>query len=324
MQALVFEEFGGPEVLRYRELPDPPVQAGHVTVDVKASGLNFADLYRRRGNYRALGEAPYINGYEGAGVVTGIGPDVTGFQIGDRVGFFDVARANVTKLNVPADRAIPLPGDVGLVDAASVLLQGLTAQYLCHDSAPVREGDWVLVHAAAGGVGRHLVRFCSAKGARVIAMASTEEKRRTARELGAELALGYDGDWVSEIRNSTDGGARIVFDGVGSTLKQSLAATRPLGSVVTFGMAGGTPEAIDVLDLMASSKSLVGGELWEHLATPAARKDSCHRLFTALSQGILQYPPIETFPLADGAEAHRRLEDRAFAGKIVLVHDGHA
>lgn len=319
MFALLFEEPGGPDVLKYRELPDPSVRPGHLLIDVKASGLNFADIYRRRGNYRDMGAAPYINGYEGAGVVTAIGTGVDGFCIGDRIGFFDVARANVTRLNVPADRAVPLPDGVGFEEAASVLLQGLTAQYLSEDSATISPADRVLIHAAAGGVGRHLIRFCRAKGAHVIAMASTTEKRAIASDLGADVTLGYEGDWVEEILQRTEGGVHVAFDSVGSTLAKSIAATRPRGTIVTFGMSGGNPDFVNPLTLMEASKTLVGGDLWDYLDNKAEREKRSRRLFKALADGTLRFPPVESFPLSEGADAHRRLENRSFSGKIILA-----
>lgn len=318
MHALVFDEFGEADVLQYRELPDPVLMPGHLLVDVKVSGLNFADIYRRRGTYRGLGEPPYINGYEGAGIVRAVGDGVTDFRVGDRVGFVDVARANVTMLNVSQSRAIALPDSVSFEDAASILLQGLTAQYLCEDSAPVSKGQWVVVHSAAGGVGRHLVRFCRSKGARVIAMASSRAKRQVATDLGADLTLGYDEDWPMAVCALTKGGADIVFNSVGSTLAKSIRATRNKGRIVTFGMSDANPEPVDPLVLMGTSKSLVGGDLWDYLDTETERCSRSQRLFQALADGILQIPPIEVFLLSDGAAAHRRLENRAFSGKIIL------
>lgn len=319
MFALTFETFGGPEVLQYREYPDPVAGPGEVLVDVRAAGVNFADIYRRRGHYRELGEPPYIDGYEGAGVISAIGEGVSGLRIGDRVGFVDVARANVTRLAVPAGRAIPLPDGVDDVTAAAILLQGLTAQYLSEDSATIRPGDSVVVHSAAGGVGRHLVRLCRAKGARVIAMASSAQKRQIARDLGAEAALGYDGDWVAGVRALTGGGADVVYDAVGTTLARSIEAVRNRGTVVTYGMSGGAPAPVDPLVLMQTSKALRGGELWDHLDNAAERLRRSRKLFDALAAGVIAVPPVETFSLADGAAAHRRLEDRSFSGKVVLV-----
>ncbi len=319
MFALSFETFGGPDVLRYSELPDPAVLPGHVLVEVKAAGVNFADIYRRRGIYRELGTPPYINGYEGAGVVSVIGAGVSGIGIGDRIGFVDVARANVSRLNVPADRAIPLPDTVDCETAAAVLLQGLTAQYLCEDSAEIAHGDWVVVHSAAGGVGRHLVRLCRAKGARVIALASSPEKRRIALDLGAEIAFGYDENWGTAVCDATGGGANVVYDAVGSTLNKSIEAARVRGVIVTYGMSDAPPPPVDPLVLMQTSKALRGAELWDYLDSAEERRRRSQKLFAALSEGILQIPQIEAFALADGRNAHRRLEDRGFSGKVVLI-----
>src|SRR5687767_3315923 len=168
MKALMFESFGGPEVLQYRELPDPEVPPGHVQLAMRAIGVNFADLHRRRGNYFLPGKPPHINGYEGAGVVIAVGNGVEGIALGDRIGFADCPFANATRVNIPVDKAIPLPDDIGFVEAAAMLLQGLTAQYLVEDSYRVRADGAVLVHAAGGGVGQALIQLATAKGARVV------------------------------------------------------------------------------------------------------------------------------------------------------------
>ena len=162
MKALLFESFGGPEVLQYRELPDPAVPPGHVQLAMRAIGLNFADMHRRRGSYYLPGKPPHISGYEGAGLVVAVGEGVEGFAIGDRIGFADCPFANASRVTVPVDKAIPIPDDIDLVEAAAMLLQGLTAQYLVEDSHQVRSGELVLVHAAGGGVGQALVQLAVA------------------------------------------------------------------------------------------------------------------------------------------------------------------
>jgi NADPH2:quinone reductase len=185
MYALTFDSFGGPEVLSYRELPEPELPAGHIKLAMRAIGLNFADIYRRRGAYHLVGQPPYIAGYEGAGVVLALGADVNGIACGERYAFADVPLANASRVIVPFDHAIPLPDDITEVAAAAILLQGLTAQYLVEDSYCVQEHDWVLVHAAAGGVGQLLTQFATARGAQVIAMASSPAKRQIALQRGA-------------------------------------------------------------------------------------------------------------------------------------------
>ena len=322
MKALLFERFGGPEVLEYRELPDPAVPPGHVQLAMHAIGVNFADLHRRRGNYFLPGESPHINGYEGAGVVVAVGEGVENIAIGDRIGFADCPFANATRVNVPVAKAIPLPDDIDFTVAAAILLQGLTAQYLVEDSYAVRAGDTVVVHAAGGGVGQALIQLAIAKGARVIGLASTVEKRAMAVERGANVCIDYDEDWPERVREHSDGGVSAVFDSVGTTFLQSLACLKDRGTLVAFGTAGGNPPPIDPQLLMERSLSVVGGDLWNHLDCRAARVERAGRLFQAIRSGALKLPTIEQFPLEHGAEAHRRMEDRAFYGKIVMTSDG--
>jgi len=321
MKALMFERFGGPEVLEYGELPDPLVPPGHVQLAMRAIGVNFADLHRRRGNYFLPGKAPHINGYEGAGVVVAVGEGVDDLAIGDRVGFADCPFANATRVNVPIDKAIPLPADIGLTEAAALLLQGLTAQYLVEDCYPVRPGDIVLVHAAAGGVGQALIQLARQKGARVIGLASTSAKRAAAIDVGAETCFDCADDWPVLVRNHAAGGVNAVFDSIGTTFLQSLSCVKERGSLVAFGTAGGDPPAIDPQMLMARSLAVVGGDLWNHLDSREARIDRAGRLFRAIRMGALKLPGVEQVGLEQGAEAHRRMEDRSFFGKIVLTSD---
>lgn len=322
MHALTFETFGGPEVLTYRQLDDPALPPGHIQLEMRAIGLNFADIYRRRGDYHLAGNAPHIAGYEGAGEVVALGAGVEGIALGDRIGFADVPFANATRVTLPVAHALPLPAGLGYIEAAAVLLQGLTAQYLVEDSYAVRPGDHVLIHAAAGGVGQYLVQLANARGARVIAMASSAAKRSIASALGATHSLGYEDNWAELVRELTGGGVHVAYDAVGSTLLDSLRAVRARGTLVSYGMAGGMPPLIDARRLMQTSKTLVGGDLWDYLDSRAARIDRSSRLFAALSEGTVRLPAIETFPLSSGAQAHRRLEDRSFAGKIVMVPGG--
>src|SRR4051812_20825453 len=170
MKALIFEKFGGPEVLQYIDIPDPVIKVNEILVRMRAIGLNFADIYRRKGNYHLAGEPPYILGYEGAGIVEGIGANVQGISVGDRIAFADVPYANAELVAVPVEKAIPLPETISFAEGASVLLQGLTAHYLTKDSYAVKENDIVLVHAAAGGVGQLLVQVVKLLGGTAIGL----------------------------------------------------------------------------------------------------------------------------------------------------------
>ncbi len=322
MKALFFEDFGGPEVLRHAELPEPALQPGGLLVRMRAIGLNFADIYRRRGHYALAGQPPHVPGYEGAGVVQAVSPEAAGqFKPGDRVGFADVPFANAELVAVPAAHAIALPDALGDVQAAALLLQGLTAQYLCEDSMRIGAGDRVAIHAAAGGVGRLLVQMCKAKGALVHALVSTPEKAGVARRAGADEVLLSSSDWAGHLQREW-GGMRAVFDSVGTTLPDSLSALRPKGRVVLFGLAGGEPAALPSRGLMARSTGVIGADLWDYLDSAEARRDRSARLFGMLRDKLITLPDIETFALRDGADAHRRLESRSFSGKVVLVPDG--
>lgn len=321
MKALLFESFGGPNVLQSRELPDPLVPPGHVQLAMRAIGLNFADIHRRRGNYYLPGKPPHINGYEGAGVVVAVGEGVDGVFVGDRIGFADCPYSNATRVNVPVDKAIPLPRDIGFVDAAAVLLQGLTAQYLVEDSYAVRPGETILIHAAGGGVGQLLIQLAIAKGANIIALASTPEKRAIAAGLGAAACFDYAADWPDQVRQHSVGGVDAAFDSVGTSFIQSLSCLKDRGTLVAFGTAGGGAPLIDPRLLMERSLGVVGGDLWNHLDTREARIDRAGRLFEAIRNDVLRMPRIERFPLHDGAAAHVRMEDRAFFGKIVMTSE---
>ena len=317
MRALTFHEFGGPEVLRYETLPQPELLPGTVLLRTRAIGLNFADVYRRRGNYHLEGTPPYLLGYEAAGEVVAVGPGVTTAQVGQRAAFADVPHANAEYVRVPADHLLPLPAEVSYEQAAALLLQGLTAQYLTHDSYAVGPGSRALVHAVAGGVGQLLTQYIKALGGHVIGLTSSEEKRRQALAGGADEVLLYADNWVAALR--AQGGADVVYDSVGSTLAQSFEATRPTGTVVFFGMAGGDPAPVDPRMLMDSSKTLVGGDLWSYLTSPQERTRRAAALFELVRQGRLTASIGATFPLAEGAAAHHLLESRQSTGKILLI-----
>jgi NADPH:quinone reductase len=318
MKALTFSRFGGPDVLEYRDVPDPAPAAGHALVRTKAIGMNFADVYRRRGNYHLEGAPPWILGYEGAGeVVAAAGP----FAVGDRVGFADVPYANAELVSAPVDKLVPLPAGVTFETAAALLLQGLTAHYLVHDSYALRRGDDVLVHAAAGGVGLLLVQIATLLGARVTALVSSDAKRAAALGAGAHAAHLYADGWADAARKGTkgDGGFDVVYDSVGSTLGESLRAARTGGHVVFYGMAGGDPAPVDPRRLMDESKTLTGGDLWNVLTTHAERVRRAGELFAWVENGALTVHVGGRFALAEGRRAHEALEGRATTGKLLLL-----
>jgi NADPH2:quinone reductase len=318
MKALCFSRFGGPEVLEIRELPDPEPRTGHAVVRMQAIGLNFADVYRRKGNYHLVGEPPWIAGYEGAGVIKSMveeGP----FRIGDRVAFADSPFANAELVSVPFDKLIPLPADIPAETAAALLLQGLTAQYLTRDSHAVRPGEWVLVHAAAGGVGLLLVQIAKALGARVLGLTSSADKAKGVLEAGADAAALYSEDWIGKTRELSRNGADVAYDSVGSTLLQSFEAVRIGGHVVFYGKAGGDPPPVDPRMLMDTSKTLTGGDLWNVLQTAEDRRSRAAELFEQVRSGRLRVHIAARFPLSEGAAAHAFLESRRSSGKVLLI-----
>ena len=319
MKALIYNTFGGPEVLEYRDMPDPEIGPDEVLIRMKAIGLNFADVYRRKGNYHLEGNPPYVLGYEGAGIVEQVGTGIEGIQIGDRIAFADVPFANAELVAVPMDKAIPLPETISFEDASSVLLQGLTAHYLTKDSYAVKNNDVVLVHAAAGGVGQLLIQIAKLLGGKVIGLTSSKEKAVAATEAGADRVFLYSDDWKSAILDETNEGVDVVYESVGSTLMDSFAVTRIGGTVVFYGMAGGDPVSIDPRMLMDTSKTLTGGDLWNVLTSLEQRIARSSELFGWMAEGQVRVSKPTTFSLQDGQEAHRYLESRKSTGKILLI-----
>lgn len=319
MHALIFDTFGDADVLHWAERPDPVPLPGQAVVRMKSVGLNFADVYRRNGNYHLSGSAPWLLGYEGAGVIEQAVAGDTLFPAGTRVGFADMPYANAELVAVDHDKLIALPDDIDFDTAAAVLLQGLTAQYLVTDSYAVRPGDMAVVHAAAGGVGLLLVQMLKARGATVLGVASSAAKRATVLAIGADAVAGYD-DWREQAQSLSGGrGADVVYDSVGRTLGDSLAAARTGGTVVFYGMAAGDPDPVDPRQLMDRSLTLTGGDLWNVLTSAAIRRERADALFAQIRAGQLRATIAARFPLAEGAQAHRYLESREAIGKVLLT-----
>ncbi|MBY0090764.1 quinone oxidoreductase [Priestia aryabhattai] len=318
MKALVFERFGGPDVLHYQDIPNPSIGPTDVLVRTKAIGLNFADVYRRKGNYHLTGTPPYILGYEGAGVVEEVGAEVSHVNVGDRIAFADVPFANAELVAVPQDKIIAVPDDISFDAAASVLLQGLTAHYLTQDSYSIQPGDYVLVHAAAGGVGQLLVQIAKLLGGQVIGLTSSSEKAKAAAQAGADYVFLYEDNWVEQVKEVTKRGADVVYESVGVTLEKSFEAVKTSGTVVFYGMAGGDPAPVDPRMLMDTSKTLTGGDLWNVLVSYEERKVRSQQLFEWISKGQLVLTDPVVFDLKDGAKAHELLESRKSTGKILL------
>lgn len=311
-QAIVIEQFGGPEVLSPRELPPPAAAAGQAVVRLAFAGVNFVDLYQREGRYPGI-SLPWRLGLEGAGEIVDIAPG-QGFAVGARVAFTTgVQGAYATHLAVPVDHLVPVPDALPLRDAAAALEQGLTAAMLLDDVARLPPGEPVLVHAAAGGVGGWLVQWLVARGHKVFGTVSSAAKADWLRTVGATPLLA-DSDWAAAAR-----GVAVVFDSVGrTTLAGSLDTLRVGGHLVLFGAASGQPEPVDVLALQKKSLTLTRPVLPHFLPDAGKRRARAATVFDALLSGAVQLRIHAEFPLADAARAHALLASRTTQGKLLL------
>ncbi|WP_072801877.1 quinone oxidoreductase family protein [Rhodococcoides yunnanense] len=320
MRAIEVRENGRPEVLYSIEAPDPIAGAGELLVRTEAIGINFIDTYFRSGLYgRSL---PYVPGDEGSGVVEAIGPSVTGFVVGQRVAWASAPGSYAEKVVVPAAVAVAVPDGVPAEQAASALLQGMTAHYLLESTYPAKSGETVLVHAGAGGVGLLLTQLAVAKGVRVITTVSSDAKEELSRAAGASDVLRYDDDVPARVRASTEGeGVHAVYDGVGAaTFDASLASLRIRGTLALFGAASGPVPPVDPQRLNAAgSLFLTRPTLVHHVRDRAELEWRAGDIFAAVSAGTLDIAIGARYPLADAAAAHSDLEGRRTTGSIVLV-----
>ncbi|WP_288226069.1 zinc-binding dehydrogenase [uncultured Enterococcus sp.] len=315
MKALYFETFGGSEVLQYGELPAPILKEEEVLVKVEYIGLNFADIYRRRGEYHIEKHEPYINGYEGAGVVVEIGANVTSQKVGETVLFVDVPFANAEYVAVPSEQVIQLPKGVDSKLAASIGLQGMTADFLAHDLGKNVSGEKVFITGISGGVGQILSQMLVADGVEVYGSASSTEKQALALSHGVKHVFpSRENSWIE----SVIGAFATAYDGVGSTIQQSFDLIQHRGKVVFFGMAGGDPVNIDPVELMSESKSLLTGDLWDYLTSYEERKMRSQRLFNYFIEKKIAISEPTIFPLSEGKQAHEFLETGKSIGKVLL------
>lgn len=317
MKALTFSAFGDSDVLEYIDVHNPVLKDDEIVVEMRAIGLNFADVYRRKGNYHLVGNPPFIAGYEGAGVV--VDSNNSEFLIGDRIAFADVPFANAELVAVPLSKVIPLPDTISYETAATILLQGLTAHYLATDSHKTQKGEIVLIHASAGGVGQFLTQISKLLGATVIGLTSSANKAEMALKTGADKVFLYSEDWKNQVLSFCPNGVDVVYDSVGSTLSDSFEVTKDRGQVVFFGMAGGDPDFINPRMLMDTSKTLTGGDLWSYLTSQDERIKRAHQLFDWISNDKIKISPPTVFKLSEGKKAHDFVESRKSTGKIILI-----
>jgi NADPH2:quinone reductase len=311
MRAIYFERNGGPEVLECTDRPAPTPGDGEVLVDVEAIGINYRDVYERQGGGYGS-EPPAIIGVEGAGKIA---------DSGERVGWVGVPGSYAEQVVAARERLVPIPDGVSSEVAAAALLQGMTAHYLAADSYPIESGDWVLVHAAAGGVGLLLTQIAKARGGRVIATTSTHEKANLARGAGADEVIGYDG-FAERAKEITGGeGVAAVYDGVGkTTFLEGFKALRPTGRMILYGAASGRPDPLDTA-LLAPGGSLYVQRptLQTYVRTPELLRDRARQLFELIEAGKLEVRIGARYPLEQARQAHEDLEARKTTGKLLLI-----
>lgn len=319
MQAVLVRSAGGPEVLEVVDVPAPSPSPGHVVVDVAAAGVNFIDTYQRGGIYPV--PMPLVLGSEGSGRVRAVGDGVDGIAVGDRVAWQGVPFSYAEQVSVPAAVAVPVPDPVSDEVAAALLLQGLTAHYLCTSTYAVQPGDVVLLHAGAGGVGLLLTQLVKARGGEVIATVGSPDKAELSRGAGADHVIGYD-DVEETVRSVTGGtGVPVVYDGVGrATFDRSLASLRRRGTMVLYGAASGPVPPVDPQRLNSGgSLFLTRPTLGHYVATREELTWRAGELFDAVVAGDLSVRVGATYPLAEARAAHEALEGRRTTGKVLLL-----
>jgi NADPH:quinone reductase len=321
-KAIRIHETGGPEVMRWEDIPAPDPGPSEAVVKHEAIGVNFIDVYFRTGLYKAPG-LPAVLGMEGAGTVTAIGSDVTAVRVGDRVAYAGgPIGAYATSRAIPADRLLVLPDHIGFQTAAAMMLQGMTAQYLLRRTYKVQKGDTILVHAAAGGVGLIMCQWGRHLGATVIGTVSNEQKAELARANGAaHVIIGQD-NLVAEVKRVTQGAMLpVVYDSVGKdTFMASLDCLAPLGMMVSFGNSSGPVGAVDVGVLGAKgSLFLTRPSLASYTSRRADLERTAQDLFDVVGSGAVTISVNQTFPLSEAAAAHTALESRRTTGSTVLL-----
>ena len=310
MRAVVFERNGGPEVLEAKEVDDPTPGEGEVIVDVDAVGINYRDVYEREG--RGYGaNPPAIIGVEGAGTIA---------DTGERVAWSAVPGSYAERVAAKRDQLVALPDGVDTEVAAAAILQGMTAHYLAYDSYPIEPGDWVVVHAAAGGVGLLLTQLAKLRGGQVIATTSTEEKAALAHQAGADEVIGYDG-FAQRVKEISGEGAAAVYDGVGkATFLEGLDALRPFGRMILYGAASGQPDPLEMATLAPKGSLYVQRPtLMTYARTPQLLRERAGEVCALIAEGKLHVRIGARYPLDQAKQAHEDLEARRTTGKLLLI-----
>jgi NADPH2:quinone reductase len=321
--AVRVHKVGGPEVLTYEEIDVPAPGPGQLRVKQHACGVNFIDTYFRTGMYPSPVGMPFVAGNEAAGEVVAVGPGVSEFRPGDRVGYVTALGCYAAERVVPADRAVKLPANISYEQAAGMMLKGMTAQYLVRRTFKVERGMNVLMHAAAGGVGLILSQWANHLGATVIGTAGSKEKAELAKANGCRHVILYrEEDFVARVKEITGGKlCDVVYDGIGkATFPASLDCIRPLGMFVSFGSASGQIDAFNINILQAKGSLFATRPTLNNYA--AKREDLlaiANDLFSVVASGAVKIPVHQKYPLREAAKAHRELEGRATTGSSILL-----
>lgn len=320
MKAIQVFQPGGPEVLKLVDIPVPEPKPNEAIVALRAAGVNFIDVYFREGRYPAT--LPFTVGQEGAGIVSAIGAEVTGLEPGDRVAFTGVPGSYAEYAAVPADRLVKIPADLDFEQAAAAMLQGMTAHYLSHSTYPIKAGDTVLIHAAAGGVGSLLVQMAKRLGARVIGTAGSEYKAQLARDAGVDEVIIYTTqDFETETKQMTDGkGVDVVYDGVGkTTFERDLRVLRLRGWLVLYGASSGAVPPVDPMVLNKSgSLYLTRPSLHHYIHSREELEQRSNEVMGMITRRELTLRIHKIYPLSEAITAHRDLEGRKTTGKLLL------
>lgn len=321
-KTVVMHEHGGPEVLQIEDRPVGDPAAGEVRINHKVCGLNFIDCYQRSGLYPM--NLPHAMGMEASGVVDAVGEGVTHLKVGDRVAYASQPPGAYCEARVmPAAQVCPLPDGISFEEGAAMMLKGLTTQYLFNRTTPLKAGDTVLFHAAAGGVGLIACQWAKSEGIRLIGTAGTDEKCQLALDHGASDCINYrDEDWVAKVKELTDGkGVDVVMDSVGKdTFEGSLDCLKPLGMMISFGNASGAVPPFNIGTLGAKgSLKITRPTLFTHIADHATCQDMAQQLFAKVLSGDVKIRIDQRFPLDQVADAHRSLEARKTTGSTVLT-----
>ena len=321
MKAVRVHAPGGPEALKYEDVPEPTPKAGEAVVKIDAAGLNYIDVYQRSGLYKL--DLPLTLGLEAGGTVTAVGAGVTEVKVGDKVAYTGVPGAYAQYAAVPAQRLVVLPPGLQPKQGAAAMLQGMTAHYLACSTYPLKTGDTCLVHAAAGGVGLLLCQIARTRGARVIGTVSTDEKAKLAREAGADQVILYTKqDFEFEVKRITGGkGLQVVYDSVGkTTFDKGFNCLAPRGMMVLYGQSSGPIGAFDPQVLnQKGSLFLTRPSLGHYTATREELQQRAGEVLGWIRDGKLKLRTELEFPLKDAAEAHRALEGRKTTGKVLLI-----